>query len=482
MMFVSGVLLLPFLCGGVAPAEIDTAALLDRIGFTVSDVPRGAPWSSQAHARSARALISGREAHYAGDLQESFNAYRQAVKADPANEAAWLGLARLAGEAGDRGLEIEAWRHRLELCPTDTEAIAVAAELAMFDGRNREALILLLRRAGADSAGLDPIAEVRWDLALGVRLPLVDESAAGQALVHKTRARLMDLAVHSPGDRSARNRWAWLLQRLVIENAREIARDAAEARLVSGQLTHPADRGRFTSACIVMDALDGDAARTASLIRSLPADDLRLRLHFRQPMQPAEMWLNAAIVHSSLGNKQGGMDLLEEAIRLDGQLPMALNNLGYMLLEQGTDQDRAAELIEHAYELNPEDAGTLDSLGLLRIRQGRLEDDTSGRGAIGVLREAVRQSDNLDPIILEHLGDAEEAAGQHEAARRSWRQALALLTHQGFQEDKIRIWDVVQTGDWGIRVRPSSELYDLEFGGATERLRGRLGVVEELSN
>jgi tetratricopeptide (TPR) repeat protein len=452
------------------------------MGFTASDVPSRALWSSQAHVRSVRALIAGREAHYAGDLQQSFAAYRQAVKADPANEAAWLGLARLAGEAKDRGLELEAWRHRLTLCPTDTEAIAVAAELAMFDGRNRDALILLLRRAKADPVELDPIAEVRWDLALGLRLPLADESVAGQTLVDNARTRLMDLAITSPGDRSARNRWAWILQRLVMENAREVARDAAEARLASGQLTHPADRGRFTSACIVMDALDGDAARTASLIRSLPDDDLRLRLHFRQPMQPAEMWLNAGIMHSSLGNKQGGMDLLEEAIRLDSQLPMALNNLGYMLLEQGTDQDRAAELIEHAYELEPGDAGTLDSLGFLRIRQGRLEDDDLGRGAIDLLREAVRLSDNLDPIILEHLGDAEEAAGQHEAARRSWRQALALLTHPGFQKDKIRTWDVVQTGDWGIRVRPSSELYDLEFGGATERLRGRLGVVEEPSN
>ena len=481
-MCVLGALLLPFLCGGVVQAKLDAAALLDRIGFTAPDVPSGVLWDSQAHARSARALIAGREAYYAGDLQQSFTAYRQAVKADPANEAAWLGLARLAGRARDQGLEQEAWRHRLELCPTDAEAIGVAAELAMFDGRNREALVLLLRRDVADSTDLDLIAQVRWNLALGIRLPLVDESAAGQALVQSARTQLMDLAVNSPGDRSARNRWAWLLQRLVMENSREVARVAAEARLASGQLTHPADRGRFTSACIVIDALDGDAARTASLIRSLPVDDLRLRLHFRQPMQPAEMWLNAGIVHSSLGNNQGGMDLLEEAIRLDGELPMALNNLGYMLLEQGTDQDRAAELIERAYELDPEDAGTLDSLGLLRIRQGRLEDDDSGRGALGVLREAARLSDNLDPIILEHLGEAEQAAGQHEAARRSWRQALALLTHQGFQEDKIRTWDVVQTGDWGIRVRPSSELYDLEFDGATERLRGRLGIVEEPPN
>ncbi|MDP7519087.1 MAG: hypothetical protein QF438_02945, partial [Phycisphaerales bacterium] len=226
------------------------------------------------------------------------------------------------------------------------------------------------------------------------------------------------------------------------------------------------------------DGVARDTEATAELIRSLPPHNLRLRTHFREPLKPAEMWMHASTIHATLGNVDGAIMLLEEAIRKDDNLPLALNNLGYMLLEREVDMPRAAAMIESACEQDPEPAANLDSLGWLRVLQGRLQDDEHERGALSLLREAARLSDQMDPVILEHLGEAEAAAGQEEAARRTWRHALSLLSHPRFIADRVRIYDLVQNGDWGIYLMPSRALYDLEFQDNAPRLRSKLDVSE----
>ncbi|MDP7029395.1 MAG: hypothetical protein QF733_04150 [Phycisphaerales bacterium] len=475
-MTYSLLLLIPVLMGAEAGGpEIDAAALLDEMGYARAAPPAGVQWDSDAHAQSVALLVAGREAHLHGNLQESYERYVESVEADPTNEAAWRGLARVARDAGDAALERRAWLQRLELVPDDIEALAVAAEAALLSGRDTEALQLILRREAAEPRDEAPHERIRWDLALAERLPILGKDALAARIRADAQRRLMQLATEDEGDGKARNRWAWMLQRLAVEGGREEARQAAESRLLSGKLHNRGDVGRFTSTCVVLDALDRDAARTLQLIRSLPPDNLRLRLRFREHLTPAEMILNASIVHASLGNEEGAIDLLEEVMQLDDAPPMAANNLGYMLLEGGADADRAAKLIEHAAARAPEDPAMLDSLGVLRLGQDRVDDGIYGRGALSLLREAARRTDQADPIILQHLGDAEEAAGHGDAARRTWRHALSLLEHPGFRAEKIRVWDVVQSGDWGIRVTPSADLYDLEFKGIADQLRSRLG-------
>jgi tetratricopeptide (TPR) repeat protein len=362
------------------------------------------------------------------------------------------------------------------LCPDDPDAISNAASRAIRTGRHEEALPLLLRRYEAD-LGDDRLQSARWNAALSVQLERVGEEAAAP-LGQNARDTLMELAVSSPGDNENRIKWASLLQQLVSEGSRSLARDIAAARLGSGMLTALGDRGRFTSTCIAIDGVARDTEATAELIRSLPPHNLRLRTHFREPLKPAEMWMHASTIHATLGNVDGAIMLLEEAIRKDDNLPLALNNLGYMLLEREVDMPRAAAMIESACEQDPEPAANLDSLGWLRVLQGRLQDDEHERGALSLLREAARLSDQMDPVILEHLGEAEAAAGQEEAARRTWRHALSLLSHPRFIADRVRIYDLVQNGDWGIYLMPSRALYDLEFQDNAPRLRSKLDVSE----
>ena len=43
------------------------------------------------------------------------------------------------------------------------------------------------------------------------------------------------------------------------------------------------------------------------------------------------------------------------------------------------------------------------------------------------------------------------------------------------KKDKLQTFDLIQSGDWGIRVAPSRDLYDFEFGANADRLRTKLG-------
>jgi tetratricopeptide (TPR) repeat protein len=477
-----GLGLLAITCSvAVAAQSPELGDLLERYDVEPAIVPEGQPWSSALHRQSVMAQANGREAELAGNLQLAFEAYREAVDADRCNEAAWLGLTRIGRKAGDPSLVREAWGQRLALCPRDPAAIGFAAARAMQLGRDDQALALLLRRHAADRDDTRLESE-RWNAALGVQLRRVGEEEVAAMLLRDAREALMELAVRSPGDHAHRGQWASLLQQLTSEGSKSLARDVAAARLGSGMLTNRGDRGRFTSTCVALDAVSADAPATAALIRSLPQADLRLRTHFREPLTPAEMWTHASTIHATLGNEDGAIMLLEEAIRFNGDLPLALNNLGYMLLERDVDHPRAAAMIEAAWELDPASPANLDSLGWLRVMEGRLEDDQQGRGALSLLREAARLSDQMDPVILEHLGEAEAAAGREEAARRTWRHALSLLSHPRFVADHVRVYDLVQNGDWGIRLVPSRELYDLEFGDNAMRLRARIGMGEEEAN
>ncbi|MDG2476441.1 MAG: hypothetical protein P8M32_00920 [Phycisphaerales bacterium] len=481
-MFAAGTLLVSIvLAADAGRVPVDTITLLDRFRIKDKSPPLGQPWLSKLHRQSVMALANGREAELSGNVALAFEAYRDAVSADRNNEAAWLGLARLGRAVNDRSLEMEAWKQRLVLCPRDADALHVMATSALRSHRDDEALSLLLRRRAVPSHD-SPLEMARWDAALGVQLMRVGETKTAEELVAAARATLMPLAVSSPGNSRERHRWSLLLQQLVTEGSRPLARELAAARLAGNALTNRGDRGRFASTCIAIDAADGNTERTIELIRNLPQTDLRLKTHFREALTPAEMWTHASTIHATLGNTAGAMVLLEEAIKRDENLPLALNNLGYMLLEQGLDQSRAAGMIEEAWERDPESPANLDSLGWLRLDQGRLADDPAGRGALSLLREAARRSDQLDPVILEHLGDAESQAGESESARRTWRHALSVLSHPEFEKEKLRTFDLIQSGDWGIRVTSSRDLYDLEFGTNADRLRAKLGVEDGDAN
>ena len=113
---------------------------------------------------------------------------------------------------------------------------------------------------------------------------------------------------------------------------------------------------------------------------------------------------------------------------------IALNDYGYMLLEHNpAEKAKLEKLLERAYELDAKSYNIADSLGWLRYKQGRFNDDpakgaVAGAGALSLLKRAIELQERdqdafADPFIIDHYGDALWAAGQRDAAQAQWQLA-----------------------------------------------------------
>jgi tetratricopeptide (TPR) repeat protein len=133
---------------------------------------------------------------------------------------------------------------------------------------------------------------------------------------------------------------------------------------------------------------------------------------------------------------------LERAAELAPDNPVALNYLGYALLERREDLDHAEELIRHAAELDPGSASIVDSLGWVHYVQGNVD------AAIPMLESAAR-GEPAEPTINEHLGDAYWSVGRRRDARFAWQAALVSAEDDAAERIREKI-------DFGLTAETAS--------------------------
>ena len=105
---------------------------------------------------------------------------------------------------------------------------------------------------------------------------------------------------------------------------------------------------------------------------------------------------------------------LRAVIREHPNHAVALNALGYTLADQTDRLDEAEQLIRRAYELQPEEASIIDSMGWVAYRQGRYEQ------ALSYLAEAWSRDKNAE--IAAHLGEVLWILERREEAVQAWRE------------------------------------------------------------
>jgi tetratricopeptide (TPR) repeat protein len=103
------------------------------------------------------------------------------------------------------------------------------------------------------------------------------------------------------------------------------------------------------------------------------------------------------------------------------------NFYGYLLALMGKDLEKAEELIRKALETEPENGYYIDSLGWVFFRRGEYD------RAVEELERAARFVSD-DPVILEHLGDAYNAANRYEEAVSAYERSRALREDGGTQD------------------------------------------------
>lgn len=143
----------------------------------------------------------------------------------------------------------------------------------------------------------------------------------------------------------------------------------------------------------------------------------------RQLVREAKLILSNICIQQD--RYQDGVEWLEQVLDEFPRDPGALNDLGYVWSEKGVRLERSLRMVQEAVQAEPENAAYQDSLGWALFRLGRHEE------SLKHLEKAVElQGEEVDGVILDHLGDVRMKLNQKEQALDAWRRAAAAFGKQ----------------------------------------------------
>lgn len=132
--------------------------------------------------------------------------------------------------------------------------------------------------------------------------------------------------------------------------------------------------------------------------------------------------LLATARHQS-GDYKSAETILRGILKRQPSNPIALNNLGYFLLERDESLDEAHNLIQQAVRIDPTNSSYLDSLGWANFKLGKF--DESER----YLKESLRFNPSSSNAY-EHLGDVYEKQGKLDLAKSTWQKAISMTADE----------------------------------------------------
>jgi tetratricopeptide (TPR) repeat protein len=144
-----------------------------------------------------------------------------------------------------------------------------------------------------------------------------------------------------------------------------------------------------------------------------------------------ELLFEYGLFLEQVGDQDGVMEKMQQALQLDPRNAAALNYVGYTWADNGVNLEQALNYIEQAVDLKPEDGFIRDSLGWVYFRLGDID------RAIKELESALELVDD-DPVIYEHLGDVYLQAGEPGMALTNYEKALTFQKDEGKKESLRR--------------------------------------------
>ena len=125
---------------------------------------------------------------------------------------------------------------------------------------------------------------------------------------------------------------------------------------------------------------------------------------------------------------------------------IALNNLGYMLVDKTSRYADALKYIRKAVEIEPTNGAYLDSLGWVYFKLGQYEQSEDN------LRKAVERT-STDPTVHDHLGDLYEKTGRIRLAASQWEISVAEFAKSASADVEPSEVSKVQKKLEGARVK-----------------------------
>ena len=365
------------------------------------------------------------------DTDAARAALRKTLSLDPKRHDAYLLLADSYFSQKDLNAGIDVLRDMLPHFPGDTRLRLTYVRALHEAGRSDEArkyLASMLKKTPNDP-------DLRFAAAL-MALESSDYPAAERELKTLLRQKERSAAAafylgrldEQRGDPQAALRWYGRVQG--SEYAIEALLRMAQIELEAGRIKAARDR--------------------LSQARALsPTDEERVRLYLieAQLLRQAGLLQDAhALINQALNEVPGEPDLLYSRALLAEQLgryaeseadlravlaqdpdnPEALNALGYTLADRNIKLDEAYELINKSLKLNPRSAATLDSMGWVLYRQGKLVEAEEHLRQAYALNQDAEIAGHLVEVLIAQKRPAEARALLDVALKRD-PQDKALL-------------------------------------------------------
>jgi len=153
------------------------------------------------------------------------------------------------------------------------------------------------------------------------------------------------------------------------------------------------------------------------------------RLPARRPLKSA--------IYNALGDAHAGLEQWEEAfstyeqaLELDPDNDLVLNNYAYFLSLQEKELDKAQTMALKANELSPNNASYLDTVGWVYYQKGEYQK------AEKFIRASLNTGE-ASAEVMEHMGDVLDKLGKAEEAREWWKKAYEKDTTRTHLKDKI---------------------------------------------
>lgn len=381
----------------------------------------------------------------------AWRVFGSVVDREAVNDASRLALAELAVAADHFAVALQLADSVLARDAENAEALRLAALLRAANDDAPGALEAA-RRAAASADGEQRFAVVETLIELGRNEEAhreLERLLEDEALAEEAGRRLALLALASGDLDEARRRFGERLQRgqgsaeaffylAVLAERRgdkELALQSYERLVAAGGGLLP----RVRAAALLVaadrkaealklfenlppsgrdDPIDLAIARSDVLLEggdaraALAEIDAALGRHPEHP----QLVYHRAMLLERAGRTRDAVRGFERMLRDRPEDPTVLNALGYTLGDNRKQLRRAAELVEQALQLAPDNAAIMDSVAWLRFRRG------DATGALPLLERAYRIS--RDAEIAAHWAEVLWVLGEQGAARRVWAQAL----------------------------------------------------------
>ena len=136
-------------------------------------------------------------------------------------------------------------------------------------------------------------------------------------------------------------------------------------------------------------------------------------------------------MYSAADDKEQAEEHYRQAIAINPDNLLALNNYAYLLAVEGRDLDKAERMSYRTIQERPDDINSLDTYAWIFFKQKKYTE------ALVYIQQALDLAKEPAEELYSHAGDIYFWNGEHEKAVELWQQALLIAPDNELLKRKV---------------------------------------------